>query len=96
LNYLVTTSCESVIIWQLFPKPKKLLQIDIGMNDGTGAISCIDSRGTDLFCYKQYEDSIMYFKIDLDDGSFQEKDSLPLPKDFIKEPIESLEADGTN
>lgn len=92
-KFLVTTSSDSVIIWNLNSKPKKVLKVEIEDNKGFKVISCIDTKGTDLFCYKQYDNKIMYFKTDLEEGTYEEKSSFPLPKGLTREPLESLAAE---
>lgn len=92
-KFLVTTSNHEAIIWTLNPNPKKALKVDIEESKGYSVISCIDSKGTDLVSYRQFDDKIAYYKIDLEEGKYQEKTSFVLLKEFTKEPLDSLAAE---
>jgi serine/threonine protein kinase len=89
-KFMVTSSSDSVIVWTAKSKPKKLVHIKIGDSDKSHVISCIDPKGYMLFCYRQYDNKILYFTVDPEEGSYKEKESIPLPKEFTRDAIESL------
>lgn len=95
-RYMTTTSSDSAIIWSLKGKPKKLLKVPFKDTDAsTNVISSVDPKGGMLFSYKRMDNKIMYFGLDLEEGSYQQKEDLQFPKEFSRELLDSLAADDT-
>ena len=90
-RFLATSSSDSVIVWSLKTKPKKIVKIQLSDTDtNTRIISWIDPKGTMLFVNRKYDNKLLVFSINADDESYQAKDDMVLPKDFLKEVLDSL------
>ena len=90
-RFLATSSSDSVIVWSLKAKPKKIVKITLDDTDTNDRVlSWIDPKGSMLFVNKKYDNKLLIFNINADDESYQAKDDLVFPKDFLKEVLDSL------
>ena len=93
-RFLVTSSPDSVIVWSLKSKPKKIVKVPLdGIDSNSKVISWIDPKGNLLFVNKKYDNKLSVYSINSDDESYQPKDDIILPKDFQKELLDSLVKD---
>lgn len=90
-RFLVTSSSDSVIVWSLKSKPKKIVKIALDSADSNSKIiSWIDPKGSLLFVNKKYDNKLAVYSINADEESYQTKDDIVFPKDFQKELLDSL------
>ena len=92
-KFIVSSSSDTVIVWKVAAKPKQLVKIKIGEIDSGKVISCIDPKGTTVYSYRQFDNKILTFSVDLEEGSYVETDPLVIPKELSRSAVESLADD---
>jgi len=92
-RFMVSTSADSIIVWNCKATPKKILKIPLNLAEGSSAISCVDSKGAMLFCYRKLDNKIMAYSLNVQEATFEEKSSLECPKEMAREVLDSLAAE---